>query len=65
MTMKVAMYEGSYRHIEDKLAALNLDIEVLTFNSDGRVLIHGVSTDAAEVHADFLWFSQHVSATAI
>ena len=60
MTIKVAMYEGSYRHIEDKLAALNLDIEVLTFNSDGRFLILGVSTDAAEVHADFLWFSQHV-----
>ena len=60
MTKKVAMYEGSYWHIEEKLAALNLDIEVLTFGADGRFNVDGRSMDAAEVSADFLWFSQHV-----
>lgn len=60
MTARVAMYEGSFRHIEDKLSALSLDIEVLTFGRDGRFDIDGVKTDASDVQADFIWLSQHV-----
>lgn len=62
MTTTVAMYEGSHRHIEPKLSKLALDIEVLCFDGEGCFEIDGVRTGADQVHADFIWLSQHVKA---
>ena len=60
MTVRVAMYEGSYRHIREKLDALPLDLDVLTFDATGRFEVEGQRVDASGVDADFIWFSQHV-----
>ena len=62
MTTRVAMYEGSYRHIEPKLTPLGLDAEVLCFDGDGCFDIGGMQKDASTVAADFIWLSQHVKA---
>ncbi len=62
MTTRVAMYEGSYRHIEPKLTPLGLDVEVLCFDGEGCFDSGGVQKDASTVAADFIWLSQHVKA---
>jgi phosphoglycerate dehydrogenase-like enzyme len=62
MTKTVAMYDQSFAHIGDRLSALNLDINVITFNKDGQFLVDGHPTPADQVAVDFLWLSSHLNA---
>ena len=65
MTKTVAMYDQSYAHIGERLNALGLDIDVITFDKDGQFLIDGKPTPAAETSVDFLWLSNHLNASGV
>jgi phosphoglycerate dehydrogenase-like enzyme len=63
MTVRLAMYENSLAHIGEQLHPLGLDLEILTFNKDGK--FHGGNVPASEIEADYLWFSQHLSSEGL
>lgn len=62
MPATVAMYDASFKHIGERLDALGLDIEVVTFDKHGKFRIDGVATDPAEVAVDYMWLSAHLNA---
>jgi len=61
MPITVAMYEKSLEHIEERLHALGLDLEIVTFDKTGQYLVGGLETDPADVSVDYLWLSSHVN----
>ncbi len=61
MTASVAMHERSLEHIGERLDALALDVDVLTFGSDGRFRVSGASVDPSELDIDYFWLSSHAS----
>jgi phosphoglycerate dehydrogenase-like enzyme len=61
MTTTVAMHEGSLEHIGERLAALSLDVNVLTFGSDGRFRVSGGSVHPSELDIEYFWLSSHAS----
>jgi len=63
MTVRLAMYEESLKHIGERLDALGLDLEIITFDRDGK--FHNGTTSASEIEADYLWFSQHLSSEGL
>jgi len=62
MVVTVAMYDKSYAHIGERLNALGLDIEVLTFGGDGQFQIDGKAVPPADIGVDYLWLSTHLNA---
>ena len=62
MAVMVAMYDKSYAHIGERLNALGLDIEVLTFGGDGQFQIDGKAVPPADIDVDYLWLSTHLNA---
>lgn len=62
MAVTVAMYDKSYAHIGERLNALGLDIEVLTFGGDGQFQIDGKAVPPADIDVDYLWLSTHLNA---
>ena len=59
MTIKLAMYEGSWAAIRDRAEALGLDLEVTTCDAEGRF---GPEKAAPEtVEADYLWLSTAIN----
>ncbi len=62
MAVTVAMYDKSYAHIGERLNALGLDIEVLTFGKDGRFQVDGASVGPDGIDVDYLWLSSHLNA---
>ena len=52
MVVTVAMYDKSYAHIGERLTALGLDIEVLTFGGDGQFQIDGKAVQQADIGVD-------------
>jgi len=63
MTVRLAMYEKSLEHIGERLDALGLNLEIITFDQDGK--FHNGTTSASEIEADYLWFSQHLSSEGL
>lgn len=63
MTVRLAMYEKSLEHIGERLNALGLNLEIITFDQDGK--FHNGTTSASEIEADYLWFSQHLSSEGL
>ncbi len=61
MTTIVAMHERSLEHIGERLDALGLDVDVLTFGSDGQFRVNGASAPPSHVDVDYFWLSSHVS----
>ncbi len=57
----VAMYEGSHAHIGEALDALNLDIDVVTFDKEGMFTIDGRKVPPEEMDVDYLWLSNHIN----
>lgn len=62
MPIKLAMYQKSLDHIGERLSALGLDLDIVTFGDDGRYQIAGTSTAPEEVDVDYLWLSSHINA---
>lgn len=61
MTVSVAMHEKSLEHIGERLRALGLDLEILTFAADGNFRVNGASVPPAELDVDYFWLSSHAS----
>ncbi len=61
MTVSVAMHEKSLEHIGERLEALGLDIDVVTFGKGGQFQVGGASVPPAEVDVDYFWLSSHAS----
>ena len=61
MRVKVAMYEKSWAHIRGRAEALGLDLEVTTFDAEGR--FDGQAPEAVE--ADYMWLSTHLNADGV
>ncbi|MEL0325159.1 MAG: hypothetical protein VXA00_12455 [Rhodospirillales bacterium] len=51
MTVRLAMYEKSLEHIGERLNALGLNLEIITFDQDGK--FQNGTTSASEIEADF------------
>lgn len=60
MTVSVAMLDKSYERIAKKLNALDLDIAVRTFNTDGQFMIDGSPVSPRDLEIDYLWLSPHI-----
>ena len=60
MTIILGMHEKSHAYIGPRLAALKLDVEVRTFDSEGIFTVGGKPQPAAETDIDYLWLSSHV-----
>lgn len=61
MPVTVAMYDKSLAHIGERLDALGLDINVVTFGKDGQFHIDGKTVPPGEVDVDYFWLSNHVN----
>lgn len=61
MAVSVAMYANSYGRIKERLDALQLDVDVVTFGLDGKFEIGGARVDPGEVDLDYLWLSPELS----
>ncbi|MEO0359704.1 MAG: NAD(P)-dependent oxidoreductase, partial [Pseudomonadota bacterium] len=64
MTIRVGMYEGSHAHIRDRLddLKLDLDLDVVVFDREGRFDVDGALTAPEDVSLDYLWLSTHLVA---
>ena len=61
MSVTVAMFKDSLAHIEERLHALNLDIDIWTIDNDGNFCITGATVPPEEVSVDYVWLSQHLN----
>ncbi len=62
MSVTLAMYDTSLKHIGARLDALGLELSVSSFDADGRFLIDGAEVAPEEVAVDYLWLSSHINA---
>lgn len=60
MPVSLAMFDKSYAHIKERLDALALDLDITTFDEDGRFVNNGVAVSAQDVEVDYLWLSSHI-----
>lgn len=61
MPVTVAMYEDSLAHIGERLNALDLDIDVVTFNQHGQFSIGNKDIRPEDVAVDYFWLSVHLN----
>ena len=61
MPPTLALHKAALDHIGPQLAALNLNLKVITFDGSGEFEIEGARVPAAEVSIDYLWFSRHIN----
>ncbi len=59
MPPTLAMHDASYAHIAERLQALELEIEIVTFDKAGVFKIAGGTATAEELDIDYLWLSSH------
>jgi len=59
MPATLAMHDASYAHISKKLTALNLDIEVITFDKEGHFRVGDQIARAENLDVDYVWLSSH------
>ncbi|MEQ9641467.1 MAG: NAD(P)-dependent oxidoreductase [Alphaproteobacteria bacterium] len=64
MTVTVAMHERSLADIGDRLKALALDVDVVSFGDDGNYRIGGAAVAPADVDVDYVWLSQRIGSPA-
>ena len=65
MSAKVAMYDKAFASIGPRLAALNLDIDIVTFDKDGLFQVKGRNVAASDVTIDYCWLSAHLVADGV
>ena len=61
MSVSVGIYANSYDAIKPRLDALNLDINVMTFDANGKFLVDGAQVAPSDIDLDYLWLSQELS----
>ena len=55
MTVTVSLFDAARERLADRLDALDLDIDIRTFDQDGNFDIDGRKVPASEVEIDYLW----------
>lgn len=55
MTVTVALFDAARERLAARLDAIDLDIDIRTFDKDGNFNIDGAKVPAAEVEIDYLW----------
>ena len=55
MTVSVGLFATGFERLKARIDAMDLDIEICTFDSDGNFDISGKKTPASEVTLDYLW----------
>ncbi len=64
MNVTLAMHQASLAHIGDRLDALGLDAQIVTFDDAGQFSglssINSVTVSAENVEADYVWLSAHL-----
>ncbi len=58
----LAMYHASYDAIRNRLEALNLDLQIATFDMDGVYTQNGEQIAAEEMEVDYLWLRTDINA---
>ncbi|MGB1007922.1 MAG: NAD(P)-dependent oxidoreductase, partial [Thalassobaculaceae bacterium] len=61
MPPTLALHKAALDHLGPELAALNLDLKVITFDGGGQFEIDGARVAPAEVSVDYLWLSRHIN----
>lgn len=61
MTKTVALYASAYDAYRDEIDALGLDIDVLTFDAEGRLWRDGAELVPEETAVDYVWLSNFIS----
>lgn len=61
MPVTVAMYEDSLAHIGERLNALDLDVDIVTFNQHGQFSIGNKDIPPEDVAVDYFWLSAHLN----
>lgn len=61
MPVTLLMYDKALARIGDRLRALNLDLEIATFDKSGRVTMAGKSLAPEEVSVDYMWLSSDMN----
>lgn len=59
MPATLAMHDASYAHISERLEALNLDIEIITFDKAGNFQVGDQEVRADQLDIDYVWLSSH------
>lgn len=62
MPVTLLMYDKALARIGERLHALNLDLDLATFDRSGRVAIGGKSLHPEEVSVDYVWLSSDLNA---
>ena len=57
MTVTVGLFDTGYERLKARIDAMELDIQICAFDSDGNFNISGKKTPASEVKLDYLWLS--------
>ncbi len=61
MAVSLLMYDKALARIGGRLAALNLDLDIATFDKSGRVSIGGKTRPPEEVSVDYVWLSSDMN----
>jgi len=61
MPVTLLMYDKALERIGKRLRALNLDLDLATFDRSGRVTIGGKALPPEEVSVDYVWFSSDMN----
>jgi len=61
MPVTLLMYDKALTRIGDRLRALNLDLDIATFDKTGRVTIGGQSQAPEDVSVDYMWLSSDMN----
>lgn len=65
MTVTVALFDAARERLAARLDALDLDIELRTFDKDGNFNIGGAKMPAGEVEVDYLWLGPDLAGGAL
>ena len=61
MPVRVGMYEGALKRMRDRIDPLKLDIDIVTFDNEGKFAIGGKALAPEETDLDYLWLSPDVA----
>jgi phosphoglycerate dehydrogenase-like enzyme len=62
MPVTLGMYEKGLEHIGERLAALGLDLKIVTFNKQGKFLVDGARVVPGDMALDYLWLNSSLTA---
>ncbi|MBT6274442.1 MAG: hypothetical protein HOI95_09940, partial [Chromatiales bacterium] len=55
MTFTVGLFAAARQRLASRIDALDLDINLVTFDGEGRFDMDGGTRDASDVELDYLW----------